>query len=366
MFMEYWKRCLMILSAICLSHLLASNNWAQPTPATPATNAGPQFKLTPEGLVPIGATPKAATNRPGPPLAGAGPAFPKPTVPKGPEPLAWDSISKEVMAKVGDTNAAITFSATNISSAPVTVRAIRPSCGCTIAKMPAQPWVLQPGSNGQVQVSVDLRGKRGVLSKYLTVDSSAGYKLLTLKVTIPDAPMAATSGDKRGRNLMMALADRQAVFKNDCAQCHVRPGMGKLGQPLYQAACGICHESSHRATMVPDLHTANHPANRIYWTKWITTGKIGTLMPAFAQSEGGPLSEQQINSLAEYLSTDFQSGNTALAGARKGVVPPSPTPLPALPTLPVPPAVALPPQALPAAAPGLPPLPSPSPEPPKS
>jgi cytochrome c553 len=361
--MEYWKCFWKVVLVLGVAPLLLMKSAAQPVPTPAATNTGPQFKLTPQGLVPIGAAPQAATNRTSAPVLAAGPGIPKPVVPKGPEPIAWDAINKEVTAKVGDTNAAITFSATNISSAPVTIRAIRPSCGCTVAKLPAQPWILQPGSNGQVQVSVDLRGKRGVLSKYLTVDSSAGYKTLMLKVTIPDNPaVAGSSGDKRGRNLMVALADRQAVFKGDCAQCHVVPTRGKFGQPLYAAACGVCHESPHRATMVPNLHTANHPANRIYWTKWITTGKIGTLMPAFAQAEGGPLSEAQINSLAEYLSTGFQTGNTALAGAAPmGEA----APAAGIPTAPTLPAVVLPPQPLPAGAPGLPPLPSVSADPPK-
>ena len=38
-------------------------------------------------------------------------------------------------------------------------------------------------------------------------------------------------------------------------------------------------------------------------------GKAGSLMPAFAQAHGGPLNNEQINSLVNYLSTDFHYTN---------------------------------------------------------
>src|SRR5205085_3045979 len=106
-------------------------------------------------------------------------------------------------------------------------------------KLPSQPWVLAPGDHGKIPVTVDLRGKRGTLNKFLSVDSSAGIKMLTLKVIIPDTPGMNNSPDSRGRNLMVALADRQAVFRNDCASCHAAPTHGQMGAALYQAACAI-------------------------------------------------------------------------------------------------------------------------------
>jgi mono/diheme cytochrome c family protein len=106
----------------------------------------------------------------------------------------------------------------------------------------------------------------------------------------------------RNKNQELAKADRQAVFKGDCASCHVQPVMGKMGKDLYDKACGICHDSEHRATMVPDLHALKHDTNLDFWKTWASQGKPGTLMPAFALSEGGPLNDAQINSLAQYLS----------------------------------------------------------------
>jgi len=83
--------------------------------------------------------------------------------------------------------------------------------------------------------------------------------------------------------------------------CHVKLGEGKYGKLLYDADCAICHEGEHRATMVPDLHALKVPTNPEFWKTWISHGKAFTLMPAFAKSDGGPLSEMQIASLAVYL-----------------------------------------------------------------
>jgi hypothetical protein len=47
--------------------------------------------------------------------------------------LAWDAVTKEYQAKLGDTNAIITYSVTNLTTSNVTIRSVRPSCGCTVA-----------------------------------------------------------------------------------------------------------------------------------------------------------------------------------------------------------------------------------------
>lgn len=103
-----------------------------------------------------------------------------------------------------------------------------------------------------------------------------------------------------------ALADRQAVFKNDCATCHLTPTVGRTGEALFRAGCAICHEAPHRATMVPDLRALKVQPTRDYWVQAIAHGKPGSLMPAFAESEGGPLTQSQIDSLADYLTENMK------------------------------------------------------------
>ena len=222
-----------------------------------------------------------------------------------PLPLVADADVKEYTAKPGETNAQFTFTLTNTSPADVTVNEVHTSCGCTVAQLPSQPWTLAPGTNGQIHVTVDLRGKRGQVTKLVYVNGTTGSKTLTVKVNIPEAQPGLLAD--RDKNREIATADRQAVFKNECASCHAAPTVGKQGEALYAAACAICHDSEHRASMVPDLRNLNHSTDRTYWRVWTTQGKAGSLMPAFAKAEGGPLTDEQINSLADYLAEHIPS-----------------------------------------------------------
>lgn len=302
---------------------------ARPIPLAPEYNS-----VTPPPPAPVAQTAPAAPNpapRPPQPVR----PLPRPVVSSTPvsvppvnlnaaitnlQPasyLAWDADSKEVSSKVGDTNAHFTFWLTNVSSEVVAINSVRTSCGCTVAQLPAQPWRLAPGTNGPIEVSVNLLGKSGTIVKSVTVDSTAGVKSLLVRVniaapanTIAGAGSATPNmGDvERIKNMQAALQDRQVVFKNhECAKCHADPavdknGLAVLGQPLYQGVCANCHDSPNRASMVPNLHALNHPTSPEHWKRWIRSGRVGSMMPAFAKSEGGILTDEQIDSLVDYLS----------------------------------------------------------------
>lgn len=230
----------------------------------------------------------------------------KPPTPPGPannqsKVLAWDADLKEVTTKPGDTVAKFTFSVTNLMDSEVIITDAKPSCGCTEAKMPSKPWHLAGHSNGVIDVGVNLAGKSGTLFKWVDVFyASNAQKRLNLKVVMPEDTKMV-----RSRNQEMAKADRQKVFKGDCASCHVVPTKGKMGKELYAAACGICHEDVNRATMVPDLHAIANSMDYNFWKVWISEGKAGTLMPAFSTKEGGPLTDEQIDSLAQFTLKAF-------------------------------------------------------------
>jgi cytochrome c2 len=212
--------------------------------------------------------------------------------------LTWDAVSKRYEAKRGETNALFVFRVTNSTPAEVVVSALRPSCGCTLTRTPPLPWKLISGTNGQVEVNVDLRGRQGLLTKTIAVESSLGTNNITINVQMPKL-------DEREKNRLAAFADRQAVFKLDCAKCHLEPAVGKKGKELYEAICAICHEARHRAEMVPDLAALNKPKDKAYWNEWIHLGKPGTFMPAFSKPFGGPLEESEIASLVAYLEERF-------------------------------------------------------------
>ncbi|MBI5385019.1 MAG: DUF1573 domain-containing protein [Verrucomicrobia bacterium] len=247
-----------------------------------------------------------------------------------PSVLAWDADAtqglKQYDAKPGEQNAFFTFWVTNVSPADVSITGVSSSCGCTVAQLPSQPWLLKPGAHGPLKVTVDLRGRYGLVMKGVTVQTTAGIKPLVVRVNVPQptnsaafavpgqagAPAAgsppqshAMMSADRARNLQVALGDRQAVFKDDCARCHVEPGRHKQGPELYAAVCGICHDATPRAAMVPDLRQPRTPRTVEFWRKTISEGRPGSLMPACAASEGGPLNDAQVESLVTYLDQHF-------------------------------------------------------------
>jgi hypothetical protein len=224
--------------------------------------------------------------------------------------LAFDGEQKEYNAKHDEINVPFTFNLTNISTGDVTITYVQASCGCTTTKIQL-PMKLSPGGTAEIPINMNLAGKSGVVIKSVTLHTDKGHKALLVKANIQAPPAnSAAEAMNRQRNQQLALADRQAVFKGDCAKCHVEPLIGKTGKELYTAACGICHEAEHRATMVTDLHNLKIAPNAEYWKFFIVNGKPGTLMPAFSHAQSGPLSDAQIATLVEYLVKEFPKSKT--------------------------------------------------------
>jgi hypothetical protein len=107
--------------------------------------------------------------------------------------IAWDADVKEHIVATGETNAAFIFRLTNVSSNEVIIYEVHPSCECTTVRLPDLPWRLAPGQHGQLQATVDLRGKTNSYDRGIYVDSSGGVKTLTLKITVPQSRAAVTA-----------------------------------------------------------------------------------------------------------------------------------------------------------------------------
>jgi mono/diheme cytochrome c family protein len=236
-------------------------------------------------------------------------------IPKEPT-LVFDSETKTYDAKPGEASAPFVFNLTNVWTNEVIIERTQTSCGCTVAQLPSQPWHIPPGTNGEIKVTVALAGKPpGLITKTVTIYSSVGMKMVTVKVNNPPpAPPVAMTEEQRKKNQEQAMKDRQAVFHKlgdqNCAECHVDKGRGKIGKELFAADCAICHESPHRAAGVPDLKAIAgvKQTGFDYWKEWIKDGgKVGALMPAFGQEHGGPLSEAEINSVAAYLAQTYSA-----------------------------------------------------------
>jgi len=215
--------------------------------------------------------------------------------------LSWenDHLKKKVGHAVKSVRFIFPFS--NKTTKTVSIESIEASCGCTQAKPPVLPWLIEAGTQQELEVFVNVQGKTGIFTKSLTVVSSLGNNELTTTVEIDNPVLREMSPAERERNLFQSKKNRQAIFTGECGTCHAEPTKNKYGPSLYEAACGICHEASHRASMVPDLKSKIKSESAAYWRQWITHGKEGGIMPAFAASENGPLSGSQISTLVHFL-----------------------------------------------------------------
>lgn len=217
-------------------------------------------------------------------------------------PLVWDAMTKTLSTALDARSVSVSFTVTNTSDRSLRIYDVRPSCGCTTVELPSTPWILASGEKGSFRGTVDITGKHGELAKMFYVSSIPGTQTLTVVLKVPEP-----DPDLRDRNQQLAKTDRQAVFRGECAVCHAAPTKGLMGDALFAAACTICHGSDRRASMVPDLAVARGPRDRAFWEKWISEGKEGTLMPAFSTKQGGPLNDEQLASLLEYVTTQLAS-----------------------------------------------------------
>ncbi len=292
----FWKPVL-ILGLLGTVELTLGQSAPTPAPMPPPPTEIPTVRVVPPSSAAVTTVPAAAptaTNQ-------TPPAIPPAYRPLPDGLLAWDNETQEASVKSGAAQATMSFSVTNVSSAPVTVTAVRTSCGCTVPKLPPMPWTLDPGASGQIEVTMNLAGKTGTVIKTVTVTTDQGFKTLYVRTNIEQPPAGVMGQTDRMRNLQIATANRQAVFQGECATCHATPALNKMGAELFNTACGVCHEAEHRASMVPDLKNLNKETNADYWRTWITSSMDGKLMPAFAIEHGGILNAMQIDSLVEHL-----------------------------------------------------------------
>lgn len=126
-----------------------------------------------------------------PPVTTNAPVQPKPVAEQdsgdsmAPNILAWDTVSEEYRAKPGEMIAPFSFSLTNVSSEPVTIYDASTSCDCTVASLPAKPWIVPPGGSGKISATVDMHDRTGEVTNSIVVFTSQGNRRLHVKAIVP-------------------------------------------------------------------------------------------------------------------------------------------------------------------------------------
>lgn len=100
--------------------------------------------------------------------------------------FSWDQSTISLKAAPADQRAEAAFVFTNTSAAPIEVKKVSTSCGCTTAKLAKQ--VYEPGEKGELKVNFEFSGRKGVQEKSIIVQTGdSGTSVLTFRVEIPDS-----------------------------------------------------------------------------------------------------------------------------------------------------------------------------------
>lgn len=101
--------------------------------------------------------------------------------------LRWENLQQSFERSPGDPAVEVTYRFRNTGPAPVTIRKVRTSCGCTAARLEKETYA--PGESGAVPVKFTLGDRRGLNVVTITVttdDPAAEPTVLALRVNILD------------------------------------------------------------------------------------------------------------------------------------------------------------------------------------
>lgn len=182
------------------------------------------------------------------------------------------------------------FSVINNGNKVLDVTGIDASCGCTVIDF--QPSQIEAGATESFNFSVDTFGKIGEVRKKITVRSND-----------PENPEAELYVYMRIQMADHESVDSSVIFKETCEFCHAQPAKGKRGEELFEAVCYMCHGHYGLGGIAQRINDFGYVSNYgdDYFKKVITEGVAGTSMPGFSKEKGGPLDDEQIESLVKLM-----------------------------------------------------------------
>jgi mono/diheme cytochrome c family protein len=185
-----------------------------------------------------------------------------------------------------------TFKFKNAAAGKVKILKTETSCGCTTASGALKEYA--QGEAGEMEVVVDTKGKKGIVVKTVTVtlenDETEKVELsLAMKLEPPPHPMISNV-----RNINAEAA---------CKSCHLESGEGQSGIFLFHRVCSQCHGKKGVGGFGRVLNDAawQKTVNDAYIKKTIQGGLPDKAMPSFVDGVTPPLTEEQTDSLVQYI-----------------------------------------------------------------
>lgn len=171
------------------------------------------------------------------------------------------------------------------------------SCGCTTSMLDNSR--LAPGQIGKLKAVFNSAGKMGHITKTIYIYSN---DVTNPNKTVQITADIQTEAPSTHGGMMKGAVHLEGIFEGDCATCHVDKGKGLMGKDLFVADCGVCHGTTADGKPGPDLHSQpmqKHSKDEI--VRIMTEGIPNSMMPAFGKAHQGPLSAEEINSVADYI-----------------------------------------------------------------
>jgi len=219
----------------------------------------------------------------------------------GPPIISAEQRVQDVGKVLTDSKVKTEFQVYNVGGKRLSIKDVQTSCGCTVAQISKN--VISPGDFSRIQVEMDTSLKLGPVRKKITVISNDPKRpelALFLIGTVLPKPMAGHA------QITLHPQDKLVLFKGKCATCHVDAGKGKTGKALFLADCAMCHgamaQGNHSAG--PSLLKLNYEDEKTLQQirSSIADGSPRTpQMPPFSTVQGGPLSNDEIDSLVQFL-----------------------------------------------------------------
>jgi mono/diheme cytochrome c family protein len=219
----------------------------------------------------------------------------------GPPRIYAESRIQDVGTVETDSKVPAMFVLYNKGGKTLRISDIQTSCGCTVAKISKQN--IAPGDFTKVHVEMDTSIKLGKVRKEITVSSNDPDRP---KLTLFLIGNVLPKKMKGHAQISLKAQDPLVLFKGDCASCHVKPGIGKTGKALFLADCAMCHgvNAQGHGSAGPSLLNLDYDHENTLKSirRVIAEGSPRSpQMPPFSKAKGGPLSEDQIDSLVNFL-----------------------------------------------------------------